>query len=303
MVDVDSHHWPNLPLMKLSAWHKQSGDCVEWWDGFKRYDRVYLSRVFSDTYSSDMTTVIQAREVIRGGTGYAIQLVEGQEVYRRVADPALPPGVEHIYPDYSLYPILTADTAFGFLSRGCPRACPFCLTTKKEGPAHKVADLTEFWTGQRKIKLLDPNLLACPDCEDMLEQLAASKAQVDFSQGLDARLMTVEVAELLGEIRAKVIHFAMDDMAQIPQVLRGLDLYRPYGKPWQSRKVYVLTNYNTTHDQDMERIRLIQEHGYKPYVMIYNRPSAQKITKALQRWCNNPVIYHSVPDFSDYLGQ
>ena len=159
LIDVDGHRWPNLALMKLSAWHKARGDTVEWWWGFGQYDRVYMSKVFDSTYSPDVPEPLNASEIIKGGTGYGL-------------DNRLPDEVEHIYPDYSLYPALTKDTAYGFLTRGCPRGCSFCIVAGKEGrAARKVADLSEWWRGQKNIKLLDPNLLACREHMDLLGQL------------------------------------------------------------------------------------------------------------------------------------
>ncbi len=153
--DVDGHRFPNLCLMKLSAYHKARGDTVEWHDGRKHYDLVYMSRVFTDTYSKDYTGAVHADMVIRGGTGYGL-------------DNKLPDEVEHTCPDYSLYPQF-AGTAYGFLSRGCPRGCGFCIVGEKEGRRSvAVADLSEFWHREREIKLLDANLLACPDWERLL---------------------------------------------------------------------------------------------------------------------------------------
>ena len=109
LIDVDGHRFPNLCLMKLSAYHKTRGDTVEWYDSGKWYDLVYMSRVFTDTYSKDYEGSIKAYHVIKGGTGYGL-------------DNKLPDIVEHMHPDYGLYPEF-AGTAYGFLSRGCPRGC------------------------------------------------------------------------------------------------------------------------------------------------------------------------------------
>ena len=163
LVNVDSHNFPNLCLMKLSEYHTRRGDWVEWWNPKGRYDLVYKSRVFTDTYSKDTIEVNNAEQVIQGGTGYG---PGGKD---------LPYEIEHIRPDYFLYPRFLG-TAYGFLSRGCPRNCGFCIVSGKEGRRSvKVADLSEFWRGEDEIKLLDPNLLACPDHEALLEQLAASR--------------------------------------------------------------------------------------------------------------------------------
>ena len=288
LCDVDSHNWPNLCLMKLSAYHKARGDHVEWWRPEGRYDRVYKSRVFTDTYSQDTITVTNAGEVVCGGTGYGL-------------GPNLPDAVEHTYPDYSIYPQFSG-IAYGFLSRGCPRNCGFCLVSDKEGRRSiQVADLAEFWNGQKEIKLLDANLLACPDHEKLILQLAESRAYVDFSQGLDIRLITPDNVALLNRVRTKTVHFAWDnpDMDLTPYFRRFLELTAI--KNVRKRKVYVLTNYGSTHEQDLYRVETLRGMGYDPYVMVYDRPSAPPITRQLQRWVNNKRIFHTVPSFADYI--
>ena len=210
LIDVDSHNFPNLALMKISAWHKAQGDHVEWYQPLfsGHMDRVYLSKVF--TFSDDYEWVVDADEVIKGGTGYAIELKDGREQYDKTKDNPLPEEVEHIYPDYSIYGI--TDTAYGFLTRGCPRACDFCHVASKEGRcSYKVADLSEFWNGQKNIVLCDPNILACPDHMDLLQQLVDSKAKVEFNQGIDIRLVNDKNLELLRQIRLQNIHVAFVD--------------------------------------------------------------------------------------------
>ena len=288
LCDIDSHNWPNLCLMKLSAYHKARGDHVEWWRPEGRYDRVYKSRVFTDTYSQDTITVTNAGEVVCGGTGYG-------------PGPNLPDVVEHTCPDYSIYPQFSG-IAYGFLSRGCPRNCGFCLVSDKEGRRSiQVADLAEFWNGQKEVKLLDANLLACPDHEKLILQLAESRAYVDFSQGLDIRLITPDNVALLNRVRTKAIHFAWDnpDIDLTPDFRRFLELTAI--KNVRKRKVYVLTNYGSTHEQDLYRVEILRGMGYDPYVMVYDRPSAPAITRQLQRWVNNKRIFHTVPNFADYI--
>ena len=170
MIDVDGHNFPNIPLMKLSAWHKSKGDSVEWYQPLfsGRMDIVYMSKVFS--FTPDYQYYIDADKIVRGGSGYAIQTIKGKEVYIKENDNDLPPEIEHIYPDYDLYPELCKDKAFGFLTRGCPRGCDFCHVKCKEGQqSRKVADLSEFWKGQKEIVLCDPNLIACPEWKDLLQ--------------------------------------------------------------------------------------------------------------------------------------
>ena len=291
LIDVDGHHYPNLALMKLSAWHKARGDTVEWWWGWGQYDRVYMSKVFDETYTPDIQEPLNAKEIIKGGTGYGL-------------DNKLPEEVEHIYPDYSIYHELTKDTAYGFLTRGCPRGCHFCVVAEKEGRGSvKVANLSEWWRGQRNIVLMDPNILACPDHMELLGQLADSKAWVDINQGLDCRLLTEQNIEAINRIKLKEIHFAWDYMKESESVLRGLKLYaslatrKPHG---QYGTVFCLTNYDTTMEENLYSIYTLRDMGYDPYVMIYDKPHAQREIKHLQRWCNNRMIFKKEPDFHNY---
>lgn len=299
LIDCDRTKFPNLALMKLSAYHKVQGDKVEWYQPFgERYDKVYISRVFST--SSDYDLCVNADEVVRGGTGYEIKLISGREVYNKGND--LPNDVEHIYPDYSLYNI--TDTAYGYLTRGCPRGCDFCIVAGKEGrKSVKVADVSEFWRGQKNIVLCDPNILACKDWRELLEQVADTKANIDFNQGLDIRLMTKEKAEALNRCKIKEIHFAWDKYNDKEIILRNLALYAELGKfkPHSHNAiVYTLVNFDTTFEQDLERIYTLRELGYWAYVMIYDKAHCHPQYKKLQRWVNNRFIFSKCEKFEDY---
>lgn len=304
LIDVDGHNYPNLPLMKISAWHKSQGDSVEWYQPLfsGHLDKVYMSKVFS--FTPDYEYFIDADEVIRGGTGYSIELVDGKEIYHKENDNDLPPEIEHIYPDYSLYPEMTKDTAYGFLTRGCPRGCGFCHVAPKEGRcSRKVADLSEFWRGQKNIVLCDPNILACPESMELLEQLAESKARVNFNQGLDIRLINDRNIELLKRIRLDSIHFAFDrwqDKDSIEPKLRMFAEKTGYNKDRGRVTVYILTNFDTTVEQDLYRIQLCRELKFAPYPMIYDKEHAAPVYRKMQRWCNN-FIFWSVPTFDEYL--
>jgi hypothetical protein len=289
--------------MKISAWHKSQGDEVEWWFPIMHYDKVYVSKVFGDEYSQMDMTAISADEIVFGGTGFAITVENGKEVYHKDRDKDLPYEIEHIYPDYSLYPELTKDKAYGFLTRGCCNNCSFCIVSQKEGMcSHKVADLSEWWRGQKEIILLDANILACKDRISLLQSLIDSGATVDFTQGLDARFITPEIAEMLGKIKTKMYHFAFDFMKNEKQIVKGLKTFVDIVKP-DERKccVYVLTNYDTTFEEDIYRVRKLKELGLSPDVRIYRKNTAPPITRDLQRWCNNRYIYRSGVDFYDYI--
>lgn len=326
LIDVDQYNkaakFPNIALMKISAWHKAQGHNVDWWFGFNHYDLVYMTKVFDETYTKDMPFCVNADKIIKGGTGYVLrsqdnilrifhdgewvevsepeQMVYGNTTYTEF----LPNEIEHIYPDYNLYPELTKDTAFGFLTRGCPRACTFCIVAGKEGrKSIKVANLSEWWDGQKNIVLCDPNLLACKGHMELLEQLIDSKAWVDINQGFDCRLLKEQNIEAINRLKLKEIHFAWDFMYREKEVLKGLELYakmatkKPHG---QYGTVYCLTNYDTSMEENLYRIYKLRDMGYDPYVMIYDKPHAPREVRLLQRWCNNRLIFRSEPDFYKY---
>lgn len=308
LIDVDGHNFPNIPLMKLSAWHKQQGDSVEWYipaiHGFPAppMDKVYMSKVFS--FTPDCQDFINAGEVIKGGSGYCIETVDGREVYHSERDKELLPEIEHIYPDYGLYPELCKDTAYGFLTRGCPRRCDFCHVEAKEGRcSYKVADLSEFWRGQKNIMLCDPNLIACKDWKELLQQLIDSKARVNINQGIDIRIMTEEKAEMIKQLRVDSVHFAWDRYEDKDTIVPKFRMFKEI-TGWKARKtsVFVLTNFNTTIEQDLERIYTLRDMDYDPYVMIYNKQNTKgsDTVRLLQRYVNNRKIFKTIKRFEDY---
>lgn len=302
LIDVDGHNFPNIPLMKISAWHKKKGDHVEWYEPMfsGHMDKVYMSKVFS--FTPDYQYFIDADEIVKGGSGYCIKLVDGKEVFDKTKDIELHYEIEHIMPDYSIYNI--TDTAYGFLSRGCPRGCDFCHVETKEGrKSYKVANLSEFWNGQKNIVLCDPNILACRQWEELLQQLIDSEANVDINQGIDIRMITEEKAQMLKKVKMKQIRFAWDRYQDKDMILPKFKMFKDiYGGNERSMIVYVLCNFDTTIEQDLERIYTLRDMGYWAYVMLYDKENIPRghILRKMARWCNNRFIFGSVKRFEDY---
>ena len=306
LIDVDGHHFPNLALMRISAYHKAKGDeVVWWWSDFEHYDIVYMSKIFSDAYSPDKPEPMNADKVIKGGTGYCITLgAAGKEHFDESKHKLLPPEIEKMFPDYSIYP------EFGFAvsltSRGCPRNCPFCHVTQKEGRASiKVANVSDFWNGQKEIKVLDPNITACREKRDLLHQYRETGAWIDFTQGIDIRLTNEADIDDLNHMKIKRLHFAWDNPEDdLKEKFRQFsDLFQI--KDYRRKMVYCLTNYeNVSTEEHIERalyrIYSLRDMGYDPYCMIYDKPHAPRELRRLQRWCNSKFIFKAEPDFSKY---
>ena len=292
--------------MKISSWHKSQGDSVEFVNPVMHYNKVYMSKIFTESKEPDYE--IKCDDVVRGGSGYDLKN-------------KLPYEIEHSYPDYSLYP--QYDFALGWLTRGCPRCNhSFCITPIKDGcKSIKVADLSEFWKDQKKIVLLDQNILACKERMNLLGQLQDSKAEVEFNGGMDARFVNDEIIEELRKIKVKDYHFAWDDPREDlePNFLKikesGLKNPNQIG-------VYVLTNFWSSIEQDLHRIYTLRSMGFMPFVMIFNKQmyvdsrghwlsgvekkftreelTHFKITQHMQRWCGNRKLIKVSPDFNDY---
>lgn len=305
LIDVDGHHFPNLALMRISAYHKAQGDeVVWWWSDFEHYDLVYMSKIFSDAYSKDIPEPFNADKVIKGGTGYCITLGEdGKEHFDQSKNTPLSPEVEKMFPDYSIYPQF--DFAISLTSRGCPRQCKFCHVAAKEGcRSVKVADVSDFWNGQKHIEVLDPNITACREKRDLFRQYRETNATICFNQGLDIRLLNEDDIEDINNMRIKDLHFAWDNPNDDLE-----NKFRMFAERFKRKTnigmVYCLTNFEDVSTEEhieraLHRIYLLRDLGFDPYCMVYDKPHAPKDIRRLQRWCNSKYIFKSCPKFEDY---
>ncbi len=277
--DAEGTKFPNLALMKLSAWHKAKGDTVELFQPLMSttYDRIYSSKVF--TFTAHDPYLPNDNRVQLGGTGYGISK-------------DLPHEIEHTTPDYGLY---SSEFAQGFATRGCPNKCPWCIVPKKEGGIRGHAEIDEFWNGQKELVLMDNNILAHPHGLIQLEKISNLPIRLDCNQGLDARLVDHQVAKLLGSIKWKCIRFACDKKSQMKYVEKAVKLIRDETGKKGNFFVYVLVN--DTEDA-FERVEFLRKINVDPFAQPYRdfsnnvEPSIEQ--KRFARWVNHKAIFKSV---------
>jgi len=275
--------FPNLALMKISAYYKKKGYKVEWYKPIKyyynNYHKIFVSKVF--TFKSPTDQYLK-KEMIIGGSGHDLTT-------------KLPDKIEHIYPDYDLYGI---DYAMGFITRGCIRNCPFCIVPKKEGLVHKNADIKEFWKDQDKIMLLDNNFLAYKNHIKELEKLIETNTKVDFNQGLDIRLINDDNAILLSNLKkwnSADIRFAFDNLSLEKVIREKTKILRKHGI--RRGQFYMLIGFDTTPEEDIKRVEILKELKHTIYLMPYNVKDTYQ--KAMRKYVNRH--FYSVIDFQTYL--
>lgn len=284
LVDVDGHHFPNLALMKLSAYHKKIGDSVEWANPlFGSYDRVYKSKVF--TFTTDDDTPWNC-EVVKGGTGYGLFN-------------ELPEDIDCMCPDYSIYPQFTA--AYGFLTRGCPNKCPWCIVPKKEGNIRAYSDIEDWLDGRKEAVIMDNNIIAHQHGLAQMEKIAAMGIRVDINQGIEAGRITPEIASLLSRMKfTRYIRIACDTRAALPSVEKAVERMKLAGIRPDKVFCYVLVK---DVDDALYRIERLRQLGVQPFAQPYrdftNNIEPTQEQKRLARWCNMKAIFKTVK-WEDY---
>lgn len=311
LIDVDGHGkkkqfgatvYPNLALAKIASFHKAKGDEVFWYDAMfsGHCDKVYMSKVFN--FSPDYDGIIDADEVIRGGTGYDIKK-------------CLPQEIDDMQPDLTIYPNVPTDVSYGFLTRGCPNKCKWCVVPRKEGVIHPYWDIDRVANGRKKVVLMDNNILAAGEyAVEQLNKIIERGYRVDFNQALDARLVTDEYARLLAQIKwlDNRIRFGCDTPKQVEDCEEAMRLINSYGYKGQYF-LYAMLNDNfkecyTRVHHWWERNHAIRAahkgNAIYPYSQPYRDPDNpnHKIPqwqKDMAGWVNKKMIFESC-DFKDF---
>lgn len=279
--DADNTKYPNLALMKLSAWHKAQGDDVSMYDVLfsSQFDKVYSSKVFTFTPGEDVFGNVE-----KGGTGYKLFH-------------SLPDEIEHTCPDYELYGI---DYSLGFLTRGCPNKCAWCIVPHKEGAITAHADIDEFLR-HKEVVLMDNNILASEHGTRQIEKLVNLQVKVDFNQGLDARLIDDAMAKLLSQLKWRhPIRLACDHPAQMPAIQKAVQLLRWHNARPARYFVYCLVNEV---EEALERVKFLKGLYLEPFAQPFQdyenkvRPTKKQLDFA--RWVNHTAVFNSV-EWSQY---
>lgn len=276
---LKNKHFPNYALMKISAWHKAQGDEVEWWNPLYRYDRVYSSKVFDFT----PTDPYLPEDAIRGGTGYRDIPI----------DQTLPAEIDNMFPDYSIYP--ECDYAIGYLTRGCPNNCRWCVVPRKEGkiqPYRIWKDLVRQDTD--KLVLMDNNILACEYGITQLESLIGSGYQIDLNQGMDARLVNDRIASILSQLRwMRFIRFSCDQKLQIEPIKKTIELLGRYGvKPY---RIFIYLLVTADLQDAAERVEALKKYkGISLYAQAERNESMGVFPNAMQLEFQQRYVYSGV---------
>lgn len=285
LIDVDNTGFPNLALMKISAYHKSLGDTVEF-VGINNCDITYISKVF--TFSPEyMPTIANLGHIIKGGTGYDLTI-------------RLPIQIDNMLPDYSIYGI--KDKAYGFLTRGCNRKCPWCVVPEKEGKPAIYRDIEEILQGRQEAIIMDNNILSSAYGIYQIEKIVELGIKVDFNQGLDARLVSIDIAKLLSKVKwIRSVRFACDSDSMVEPVIKAMDLLVKFGIGKWRFDNYLLLNGSL--ESAYYRANEMRKYGAsinpQPFRSFKENNIIPQWQKDFARWGNKKQIYRTV-DFKDY---
>lgn len=276
--------FPNYAIMKISAWHKARGDCVEWWTPIVEYDRVYSSKVFTFTPNS----VYLPHGTIKGGTGYGMM-------------DKLPQEIDDMFPDYTIYP--QCGYAIGFLTRGCIRRCPWCVVPRKEGGISEYRRWEDVKRpGKRDIVFMDNNVLASAWGIRQMERMIGEDVRIDFNQGLDARLIDDDVAHILARLKwMRFIRVSADTDAMLPVVLSAAKKLGRYGVKMYRIFCYLLVTDIESAERRAVALRAAGIEVFaQPYRDFETQGEPAHELREFARWVNRKEIFNSVEHFAQY---
>ena len=292
LLAVDSTY-PNLALMKISAYHKSVGDSVEWYNPFDRYDRLYMAKVFSYTNDYDYYINNVSGEILKGGTGYDIHSL-------------LPQEIDVMQPDYTIYPQIDDRTSYGFLTRGCPNRCKWCVVPQKEGDIHPYMDIDDITINGTRPQaiLMDNNILASDYGLLQIEKIIQRGYRIDFNQALDARLVTDEIAKLLAKVKwIKRIRFGCDTAVQINYCVNAIEKICGYGYKGEFFLYCIIMD---DIEEAYQRIGFWKKYDGKalPFAQPFRDPYNTKQIipqwqKDMARWADRKEIFKTT-DFKDF---
>lgn len=290
LIDVDGKRFPNYALMKIAAYHKMVGDSVEWANNLERYDRIYKSKIFR--FSQEDITCYNCDDIVTGGTGYSLT-------------EELPEEIEVMSSDYSIYPYIDRRTAYGFLTRGCPNKCSWCVVPIKEGKVRPYRDVDEIAVdGRKNLILMDNNILACDYGLEQIQKIIDRRYRVDFNQALDARLVTDNVAKLLAKVRwLNNIRIGCDTQKQVVECERAMSMIDGYRGKLARYLLYAMIigdidecYERLSHFRDNNRVRMVTQ----PYRDFDNpKQVIPQWQRDMARWGMRRELY-AVCDFKDF---
>ena len=276
---------PNLACMKIAGYHLSKGDQVETYIGGlfdARYDFVYASKIFSFTPNPEIPT----EKSLLGGTGI--------DFYNN-----LPEEIEKHEPSYLLYP--DCNYHLGFSMKGCRFACEFCCVPKKEGKPRLNNTIDQVLinpNAKKNLMLLDNDFFGGKDWKDNLLRIIEIDLKVCFVQGLNIRILTEEQAELLSKVKYrnskfndKYLTFAWDKYKDGERVIRGIQMAESKGIPAKNMQFFVLIGFDSTHEQNLERVMTLKKLGAMPFVMPYNKFDPYQ--RSFARWVNHRAVFKS----------
>lgn len=276
LLDIDYNGFPNLALMKISSYYKSIGHNVEFATMFNHYDKIFKSKIFS--WSVDPEYCYNTDFVICGGTGYNLNELSDE--------------IDYSTPDYSLYNCLHA---YGYLTRGCPNKCKWCIVPEKEGSIREYMDIEQIISDKKSVILMDNNVLAIDHGIKQIEKIIKLKYKVDFNQGLDARLIDDSIAKLLSKVKwLSKLRMACDSQSMKIHIKKAVSLLRKYNCTPSNYFIYTLIK---DIDESLDRIEFIRSLKCDPFAQPFRdfkntEPSNEQ--KRLARWCNHKAIFKSV---------